>query len=347
MYTESLIAFSMTQLPILMATDCRIGLTLSPWRKLSTAMAYLFPGHFVGVLKRGCTRMETGSRLCDGRVLLVLCCLAWFPSCRLSPVYSVSQPRVAGAGLRPVNIQICSGWDSRLVSILQHGDGAGSRPRLAIFEADIDGDKLKFIRSLELKNDVAPCAIEVCVMGRFVVTVDDLRSLGTGENVVVVYDLVANESSSWSLKEFIPPQVAIKLEGHDWFAGTQWCQPNLLCDSVKGIVIVTKAEDARRKNLPYVIVDLRARRPVVVDTPPTDSESVVQVRMLDPTPFGWNIDGSSGVVVSREAGMSLPLVLHAQRIPLAGQDMGQFLAADRALYKYVFDLESACYRRLR
>jgi hypothetical protein len=75
---------------------------------------------------------------------------------------------------------------------------------------------------VELRNRYGPLIEEISSDGRFLVTLDEWTSSGTGPLTVVIYDLARKEHTAYAGKEFLSEEVRKSLSHQGFIKGFKW-----------------------------------------------------------------------------------------------------------------------------
>jgi hypothetical protein len=110
-------------------------------------------------------------------------------------------------------------------------------------------------KELPLANDVAPVSALIRDDGRYLVTFDDYFSTGYGDNIIVIYDLVAGTNTHLKLEDFLQPaQIADFPEST---SSRDWRGPVNLMHEQRYIYIgATESPFDTAKKFPSFILDL-------------------------------------------------------------------------------------------
>jgi len=126
---------------------------------------------------------------------------------------------------RPENdrYQLDANRTGRLLTVRESGHGPKRPARYWIYEFLKRGESLRLLHSVELLHADSPLAAAVTDDGRFLLTFDDRETpVGGSDKDLVIYDLVRNEHTKYSIKDFYSQETISKLDKHI-FGGVVWC----------------------------------------------------------------------------------------------------------------------------
>lgn len=164
--------------------------------------------------------------------------------------------------------------DPRIVCSLRLGAGPDRKAELLVLELVDDGQRLRVLHTVTLRNAYSPMSWNCLGAGRFVVTTNEFDASGKGANCLVVYDLVVGSSRAWDLTDFLSEKAIGALPSMDFDLGKRWLGACSWYDRDKMIYFLSSPEDCREHHLPFVVLDLRSAK---VTTPvcPTRLEAGV------------------------------------------------------------------------
>ena len=164
---------------------------------------------------------------------------------------------------RPENdrYQLYANRTGRLLTVKESGQGSKRPAKYWIYEFLKRGESLRLLHSVELLHANGPLASAVTDDGRFLLTFDDRDTrVGSSDKDLVIYDLVRNEHTKYSIKDFYSQETISKLDKHI-FGGVVWCEPCPYCKDnfIRQEVYITHYCAKSGLQLDVLAVDLPSR----------------------------------------------------------------------------------------
>ena len=135
--------------------------------------------------------------------------------------------------------------------------GDGTMARMTVYRYLRDRNVYQEWKAVQLANPVAPCDWLVTPDAHYVVTFDEIDSIGVGNQVIGIYRLVTGESETYRLEDFLTRSWLEKIEGKSNWRSRIWRPGG------RNIVIVGQSSDVdwgRRRHkadwLPEIMIDL-------------------------------------------------------------------------------------------
>ena len=199
----------------------------------------------------------TRSQRIYGHVAILILCFttAWASKGRMVSAQSEKLPDNWA-------VYMCNSIGGRLLELRRYGDERGRNSEVAIIELTSPDARL---RVLHHTRTLCPFGLLVTAnsrCGRFLITMDEWLGAGTTERDLVIYDLVRNEHSAYSIRDFLSEETVDSLTRNPRSAGPApgvvWCR-NGGFDYRRMEFYPTIPRECRRLDLPFVVVDLLTR----------------------------------------------------------------------------------------
>ncbi len=134
----------------------------------------------------------------------------------------------------------------------------GKRARVTVFRYSAADHSYRLERVVSLANRVAPCDWVVSLNAAYIATFDEIDSIGTGDNVVAIYNVEAQQMKTFRLEDFLTNDWLQKMESEHPGRMRLW-RGGILNIIIQGQGFTEWERRARRSRLdwfPRVVVDL-------------------------------------------------------------------------------------------
>ena len=165
-----------------------------------------------------------------------------------------------------VAIYGCNPIGRRLLMVTRSGDGRDRNAELSIIELSEPDRRLRILHQLRTNVPLEFFSLAVSDCGRFVITMGDARAAsGTLDRDLVIYDLVRNEQSAYSVNDFLSAESIERLSAKPppfpVLHGLVWQRGFPGFDYVKMEFYPTVPQKCRYSDseVPFVVVDLLSR----------------------------------------------------------------------------------------
>ncbi len=154
-----------------------------------------------------------------------------------------------------VGVTGCNPIGGRLLALSRYGDGESRNAEIVILEITDPEKRIRILHRLETLSPFGPLVTSHSRCGRFIVTTDEWTGAGTTKRDLVIYDLVRNEHSNYSIDDFLPKATVSQLESHGFIKGVAWNRiPAFDYDRMEYYPSVPRK--CRELGFPFVVVDL-------------------------------------------------------------------------------------------
>jgi hypothetical protein len=201
----------------------------------------------------------------------------------------------------------CNPVGGRLLALWRFGDRESRNFEIVILEITDPDKRIRILHRLETPTPVGPLVWSVSKDGRFVVATDEWAGAGITDRDLVIYDLVRNEHTSYSIHDFLSEKTISGLDEHGLVMVVKWCRMHAF-DYDRMEFFPSTPKECREFGFPYVVVDLLSRKVRVAPIPDKDIARVPPKTPFFPNPR-WIPSMGDQPLSSFDQPLSVPFLL--------------------------------------